>query len=343
MTPPVSLLTDFGDVQVPLLAAMLLGGCTTKAVRMVRGQSISAVLGPTVLFPVRLRHSVAVGLCVAELAFGLGLIATAGRLLSGASAEAVRFGTGLLFVVATCALIELRSVRPDIGCGCFGEFSSAPITGRIVARSAGLAFAALAIVKLPPIQPPGTVGRAALVVFLLAAEVGAFAALSPELHDVLVRIGYSEPCEYRVLGPEVAIAAIKRSAQWRKHASLIVDAQSADTWRELCWRYVVFPGRHRGRSADLVFAVYLGNRRPAVLATLVDSTTGAVLPWPSEVASRRWRRARSPRARIAPHAQIAARAQNAPRARVAPQHAPPGRRARPTRPRTYQPTDSRTF
>ena len=57
MTPPTSLLTDFGDVQVPLLAAMLLGGCTTKVVRMARGQSISAVLGPTVLFPVRLRHS----------------------------------------------------------------------------------------------------------------------------------------------------------------------------------------------------------------------------------------------------------------------------------------------
>jgi len=320
MTPPPSLLTDFGDVQVPLLAAMLLGGCASKALRVVRGQSISAVLGPTVLFPVRLRQSVAVGLCIAELAFGVGLIATAGRSLGGASAELIRFGTGLLFVVATCALIELRSVRPDIGCGCFGEFSSAPITGGIVARSAGLAFAALAIVKLPPMQLPGTVNRAALVLLLLAAELAALAALSPELREVLVRIGYSEPCEYRVLGPELAVAAIQRSAQWRKHASLVVDGQPTDTWRELCWRYVVFPSRHRGRSADLVFAVYLRNRRPAVLAVLVDSATGAVLPWPSDAAAKGRRRARGPRARIA-----------------SPARTHRGRRARPTPPRTYQP------
>jgi len=297
---PASLLTEIGDVQVPLLAGMLLGGSVSKAVRMVRGQPIGAALGPTVLFPVRLRHSVAVGLCVVELAFGVGLIATAGPLLSGASAELVRFGTGLLFVVATCALIELRSVRPDIGCGCFGEFSSAPITGRIVARSAALALAALAIVKLPPIQVPDTAGRAALVVFLLVAELGVFAALSPELRDVLVRIGYSEPCETRVLGPELAVAAIHRSAQWRRHASLIVDRKPTDTWRELCWRYVVFPSRHGGRSADVVFAVYLPNRRPTVLAVLVDSSTGAVLPWPADVAARGFLRARGRRARPAP-------------------------------------------
>jgi hypothetical protein len=41
-----------------------------------------------------------------------------------------------------------------------------------------------------------------------------------------------------------------------------------------------FPSRYNGRDADLVFAVYLQNRRPVVLSVLVDAMTGAVIPWP---------------------------------------------------------------
>ena len=85
---------------------------------------------------------------------GIGLIVTAGTIGAGVPAETVRIGTCLLFVVATFALIELRSIRPDIGCGCFGEFSSAPITGRTLARSILLAVAALGAVNVRPIQPP---------------------------------------------------------------------------------------------------------------------------------------------------------------------------------------------
>src|SRR5215472_14455400 len=118
------MLTELGEVQVPLLSAMLLGGCVTKVRRVIEKRSIDAALGPTGLFPLRLRRPAAIVLCAVEFGFGVGLIATAGRIGSGGPADFVRLGTSLLFLVATCTLIELRSVRPDIGCGCFGEFSS---------------------------------------------------------------------------------------------------------------------------------------------------------------------------------------------------------------------------
>jgi hypothetical protein len=61
---------------------------------------------------------------------------------------------------------------------------------------------------------------------------------------------------------------------------LLADEEPQDVWRELCWRYLSFPSRYNGRDADLVFAVYLQNRRPVVLSVLVDAMTGAVIPWP---------------------------------------------------------------
>lgn len=275
------MLTTLADIQIPLLALMLLGGCAAKLGRVIQRRSIDAGLGPTALFPLRLRPLAAAVLCAIELGFGLGLIVTSGTFGDRAPAELIRLGTGLLFVVATCALIELRSVRPDIGCGCFGEFSSAPITGRTLARSALLAVAALGIIYARPVKLPRTPGEIAFALLLLAVELGVLGVLSPEIRDVLVRIGYSAPCELRVVSPEQTLAVLQRSAQWRKHSDLIASRQPSDMWRELCWRYVTFPSQLAGRHAELVFAVYLQHRRPTVLSALVDTATGAVLPWPA--------------------------------------------------------------
>lgn len=283
------MLTALRDIQIPLLAAMLLGGCSAKFARTVRRRSIDAGLGPTALFPLRRRPWAAGTLCALELCIGIGLILTAGVAGQGAPAELVRLSTCLLFVVATCALIELRSIRPDVGCGCFGEFSTTPITGRTLARSILLAAAALGTVNLPPIQLPRTAGAAAPMLIMLAAELAVFGLLSPEVRDVLVRIGYSVPCERRVLSHEQTLATLQRSAQWRRHSHLITDAQPStaqpsDMWRELCWHYVAYPSRYNGRDTELVFAVYLQNRRPAVLSVLVDAATGALVPWPESTA-----------------------------------------------------------
>jgi hypothetical protein len=275
------LLTALGDVQVPLLAAMLLGGCAAKLTRAIRHSSVSNGLGPDAIFPLRLREWASGALFGVELLLGFGLILTSGRLLSGPSAELIRLGTGVLFLVATCALIEVRSVRPAAGCGCFGDLSSSPITGRTLARSGLLAAAALSIIKLPPVELPETYGSSALLLGLFAAEAGLFAALSPEVHELLVRIGYSTPCELRAQPPEQALVRLRRSAQWRRHAYLVLDQRPADVWRELCWQFFAYPSRYPGRQAELVFAVYLAQRRPVVRSALVDSATGAVLAWPA--------------------------------------------------------------
>ena len=271
------------EVQVPLLASLLLGGSAAKLVHMLRVRSVDAALGPTALFPVYLRRPAAMLICGCEFALGVGLILTAGRICRGVPTTAVRLGTALLFLVATCALIELRGTRPDIGCGCFGDFSTAPVSGRALARSALLAVAALSTVGLPPLQPPHRGVAAILPLGILAAELALVAMLSPEIGEALVRRGYSEPCELRTVPAERTVAALHRSSQWRRHAGLVSAAEPVDMWRELCWRYVVYPGELHGRPVELVFAVFLRQHRPAIQAALVDAATGNVLPWPGSV------------------------------------------------------------
>ncbi|HKR67724.1 MAG TPA: MauE/DoxX family redox-associated membrane protein [Streptosporangiaceae bacterium] len=274
------LLTALGQAQIPLLAAMLLGGCAAKFARGIRRRSIDAGLGPTALFPLRLRPVAAATLSAIELAMGIGLIVTAGSLGGTPAATLIRIGTCLLFVVATLALVELRNIRPDIGCGCFGEFSSTPITGRTLTRSILLAAAALGTVSVKPIRPHGLANDWVQVLAILAIELVIIAALSPEVRELLVRIGYSAPCELRMPTTDHTLSALRRSSQWRRHLALLAADEPQDVWRELCWRYMSFPSRYNGREADLVFAIYLQNRRPVVLSVLVDAMTGAVIPWP---------------------------------------------------------------
>jgi hypothetical protein len=270
-----------GDVQLPVLAFLLLSASLAKIVRALRGGSIDAGLGPTALFPLRLRRPVAAVMCMLEFGFGAGLILTAGQLGAGTPAKLIRLGTALLFIVATCALIELRSVRPDVGCGCFGEFSATPVDDRTVTRSALLALAAMETARLPPVQLPSTPGQLLVVLLLFGGELGLLATMSPEVREALVRLGYSAPCELWTESPERTLEALRKSVQWRRHSGLITDEQPSDMWREMCWRYVAFPASCGGRPAELVFAVYVQSRRPAVRSVLVDAVTGAVLPWPA--------------------------------------------------------------
>ena len=226
-------------VQIPLLAAMLLGGCAAKFARVLRVGSVDAGLGPTALFPLRLRRPIAMVTCAAELGCGVGLIVTAGTFGRGGPANAVRFLTALLFIVATCALIELRTSHPDTGCGCFGDFSRAPVSGRTLARSALLAVAALATIGLPPLHLPRPGMEAARLAGILAAELIVIAALSPELGEALVRLGYSEPCELRRLPAVRTLTALRRS-------SAVAQARGPD---------------HRGRARRHVAGAVLAVRR----------------------------------------------------------------------------------
>jgi hypothetical protein len=274
-------LVEVREVQIPLLSAMLLGACAAKFARMLRVGSLDAGLGPTALFPMHLRRSVAIAMCVAELACGVALLVTAGPLGRGEPANAVRLATSLLFIVATCALIELRTSHPDTGCGCFGDFSTSPVSGRTVARSALLAAAALATIGLGPLHPPHRGADTARLLGILLVELVMIAALSPELGEALVRLGYSEPCELRRLPAVRTLTALRRSSQWRRRADVITEDVPVDMWRELCWRYVVFPARAGDRKAEVVFAVYMRPHRPPIHAAIVDAATGEALTWPA--------------------------------------------------------------
>ena len=280
--------TAFGEVQLLVLPSLLLGACAAKTIRFLRVGSIEAALGPTALFPLRLRKPTNIAVCLIECGLGIGLIATAGKLGAGDPAKLIRLGTGLLFIVATAAMIELRSVRPDSGCGCFGELSSTPVGPREVARSALLALAALESARLPVVTLPRTAGQVALVITLFTAEFALLAAISPEVREALVRLGYSEPCETRQVAPGDTLATLKRSGEWSRHSPLVASERPTDVWRELCWRYLAFPGAYSGRETEVVFAIHLESRRPAVYSVLVDSATGAVIPWPAAPARRSW-------------------------------------------------------
>jgi hypothetical protein len=275
------ILHSFREVQIPLLAAMLLGACGAKFAQVLKAGGLSGAFGPTALFPVSMRRPAAIGICIIEFSLGLGLVMTAGGTGGNAPAIAFRAATCLFFIIATCALAELRATRSDVGCGCFGDLSAAPVGLRTLARSALLAVAAYATVRLGPIGlPPAKASAYAELLGILAAELLIIGALSPEIGEGLVRLGYSEPCELQIVPSGRTLAALHRSRQWRRHARLITAAVPADVWRELCWRYVVYPASYENRPADLVFAVFLKYRRPAIRAALVDATTGQPLPWP---------------------------------------------------------------
>ena len=74
---------------------------------------------------------------------------------------------------------------------------------------------------------------------------------------------------------------LRRSKSWRRYGGLTTADVPVDVWRELCWRYVVYPGSYLGRPAEIVFAVFVQQRHPTVHAALVDAATGVAVPWPT--------------------------------------------------------------
>src|SRR5580700_7729397 len=277
------MLTAVRELQVPLLAALLVGGCAAKAWRVLRARSLTPAMVPAGLLPLRLQRPVMMTMCATELTLGLALIATAGRVGAGGAglpASIVRAGAALFFLVAVGALNETRQRRPDAGCGCFGEFSETPIGWRTIARAGVLCAAAAATIGLPPLRMPSSPTTAELWLATLAFELSLIAFLSPELGEVLVRLGYSEPCELRRLPVERTMAALHTSSQWRRYAGQVTAATPADMWREGCWRFVVYPGLARGRQVDIVFAVYLQARRPPIRVAVLDQATDEVLGRP---------------------------------------------------------------
>ncbi|HEX4093478.1 MAG TPA: MauE/DoxX family redox-associated membrane protein [Trebonia sp.] len=266
------------EVQIPLLAMLLIGGCAAKARRALNARSIDAGIGPTGMFPFRLQRPVAIAILASELALGVGLLVTAGRLGVGGPALAVRAATALLFCTAVAALAELRSRRPDVGCGCFGEVSSTPVGWRTITRAALLGAAALASIGLPPVHRPASLGQGGELLAVTAAELALLAVLSPELGELLVRLGRAEPCELRRMPVARTLDTLWSSASWRRYHRYLISTNPTDVWREGCWRFAVFPGIVASRRVEVIFAVYMSGRHAPVRVGVLDIDTPPASP-----------------------------------------------------------------
>jgi hypothetical protein len=267
------------EVQIPILAVLLVSGSAAKAASAMGARSIESETGPTVIFPVRLRRTAAVGLCAAELVLGFGLLLTAGRAGAGMPALVFRAATALLFTTAVGALHVLRDRRPEAGCGCFGELSRTPVSLRTIARTALLCLAALSTIGVPPLWMPGSAGRAGLTLGVIAAELAALAVLSPEVGEVLTRMSHADPCELREVPLARTFSALEASAPWRRYRRHLVTSRPVDVWREGCWRFVVFPAVFGSRRVEMVFAVYLAGRRAPVRVGMLDVATSVAEVW----------------------------------------------------------------
>ena len=109
------------------------------------------------------------------------------------------------------------------------------------------------------LRKPASAAEATAVRGLLVAELAVLVALSHEFAEVMVRLGYNEPCEVRRLPVARSLTALRASPQWR----------------ERCWRFAVFPGMLTGRRVEVVFAVSLKPRHPQVQAGLYDSSAAS--------------------------------------------------------------------
>ena len=264
------------EVQVPLLAVLLIGGCAAKARRAAGTRPES---GPTALFPLWLRRPAAIALCATELVLGVALLLTAGRAGAGAPAIAARVATALLFGIAAGALHELRARQPSAGCGCFGELSSTPVTWRVIARAALLFVAALFSVGTPPLRMPDSAGQAWLTLAAAAAELAVLAVLSPEVGQFMLLLSHADPCELREVPVGRTLSKLRASTSWRRYHEFLVAAAPVDVWREGCWRFVVYPGVLASRRVDVVFAVHLAGRGGPVRVGMLETGFGFATFW----------------------------------------------------------------
>jgi hypothetical protein len=261
------------EVQIPLLAVLLIGGCAAKARRALGARSIDAGIGPTGMFPFRLQRPAAIAICLSEFGLGAGLLVTAGRFGAGGPALAVRAATALLFCTAVAVLADLRSRRPDVGCGCFGDVSSTPVGWRTITRAALLGVAAVASIGVPPLRTPGSLDRSGALLAITVAELALLAVLSPEIGEVMVRLGRAEPCELRRVPVAKTLDTLWASASWRRYQRYLISTTPTDVWREGCWRFAVFPGILSSRRVEVVFAVYMTGRHAPVRAGVLDIDT----------------------------------------------------------------------
>ncbi|WP_336212574.1 MauE/DoxX family redox-associated membrane protein [Nonomuraea sp. LPB2021202275-12-8] len=253
--------------QLPVLIVLLCLGTVAKVATVRSGSELGALarLGPAVLVPDRFRSWALICCAVGELVLAAGLLVTTHPLF--------RWGTVAFFAMSTYVLLELRRRRPDAGCGCFGEVSSAPVGLRSIGRT--VVLTGMAVLSLWAEEPAWVAFAHPSWEFGLIG-VALLALLSPELDELADRARHRAPCEQR-RGPAegITLARLRSSGTWRAHEAELTTAEPYDSWRELCWRFFAFQNQDHD---DVVFAVYLTGRRPAVRVAVVSSEDSRPLP-----------------------------------------------------------------
>ncbi|MEO3874005.1 MauE/DoxX family redox-associated membrane protein [Nonomuraea sp. B12E4] len=261
------------ESQLPLLVLLLLLGTGAKVGTVWSGGEPGSLsrLGPAVLVPERMQGPALLVCAAGEVTLATGLLLTTHPIF--------RWGTVAFFALSTYVLVELRRRRPDAGCGCFGEVSSAPVGLRSIGRTVALTGMAGVSVWAPV---PGWVAVTEPS-WLTAAGLAVLVVLSPEIEELIDRVRFRAPCEQR-RGPaeSATLARLRSSGTWRSHQAGLTSAEPYDSWRELCWRFFAF---RDNQQDDVVFAVYLSGRRPAVRVAVVRTEDSKSLAEYTEVSA----------------------------------------------------------
>ena len=220
-------------------------------------------LGPAVLVPERWRKHTMLACALCELLLAGGLLLSGHPFFRWAARRVLR-GVHLC-PVGTAAPAPGRGVRllrrgqhDPGGTALAGPHHGADGHG----RGAGLDAGDLRLETLA--------GTTWTHVPSMIGGVLVLAALSPEIEEAVARLRHRAPCEQRRFDPATALSRLRSSTAWRAHVKLLSDTEPVDSWRELCWRFFVYPGQsHAGEPVDMVFAVYLSGRHPAVRVAMV--------------------------------------------------------------------------
>lgn len=260
------MLSTIAAAALPIIVVTLALGGVAKLATVGRETSPGALarLGPAVLMPERFARAAMIACALVEFALAAGLLVV--------DHPAARWLPAVFFAVATYVLWDLRRRRPDVGCGCFGDVSDTPVGLRSIGRAAALtAMAALVGAQDLTGWPHLTAETAPWI----GGGVALLLACSPEVDGVVSRLRHRAPCEQRPMPAGRALSRLRASAAWRAHAGSLVADEPSDMWRELCWRFFVFPAQG---DAEVVFAVQLSGRRPAVRAVVVGADGQVVAP-----------------------------------------------------------------
>lgn len=208
--------------------------------------------------------------------WGLGAVETGVGLLILGQPNQIwpRWTAVVLLVISSAYVWWAWRVAPDKSCGCFGNFSSTPISRDTVIRCAVLAIAAcLATLAqqswLTIVQDPG------LVIVGLFELIG-LGYISPELSRFF-KWRADEDCAVARIPLEHSLAGLMQSSVWKQVSPYLKSQHHSDYWREGCWRFLCYSAVYDHKAAIAVFAIAVQASNPSCRVALVEEGTEEIL------------------------------------------------------------------